>query len=188
LKSEEKYRLLFENMTEGFAYCKMIFDCKNKPSDFVYLEINGAFEKLTGLKRANVVGKLVSEAIPGIKEAHPELFEIYGRVALTGKSTNFEFEFKPFGIWLLISVYSPSKDYFAAVFQNITEQKELGKKLEEYSQGLEFTVQERTKELFGAQDRLLKTERLAAIGEMAGMVSHDLRSPLTGISNASVFA
>jgi len=84
-RSEERYRSLFVNMLDGFAYCKMIFDEENRPVDFVYLEVNDAFEKLTGLKRENVIGKRVTEAIPGIKEAHPELFDIYGRVALTGK-------------------------------------------------------------------------------------------------------
>jgi signal transduction histidine kinase len=50
---------------------------------------------------------------------------------------------------------------------------------------LEKIVKERTKELMEAQNRLLKTERLAAIGELAGMVGHDLRNPLTGIKNAA---
>jgi PAS domain S-box-containing protein len=186
-ESEQNYRFLFTNMMDDFALCKIVLDKNGKPIDFVYLEINDAFEKLTGLKRSNVLGKLVSQAIPGILETHPELFEIYGRVALTGENQRFELEFKPLGIWLSVSVYSPQKGYFAAVFENITEQKELGKKLEEYSQGLEFTVQERTKELIEVQDRLLKAERLAAIGELAGMVSHDLRNPLTGIKNASYF-
>lgn len=184
-QSQEKYRLLFENMVDGFAYCKMIFDEKNKPIDFIYLEINNAFEKLTGLKRSHVLGKKVTKAIPGIKEAHPELFEIYGRVALTGGKERFELEFTPLDIWLSISVYSPKKGYFSAVFENITEQKELIKKVEEYSQGLEFTVSERTRELVEANDRLLKAERLAAIGELAGMVGHDLRNPLSGIKNAA---
>jgi len=52
-------------MIDGFAYCQMIFDDEGKPIDFVYLEINDAFEKLTGLKKEAVVGKKVSEAIPG---------------------------------------------------------------------------------------------------------------------------
>ena len=58
--SEEKYRLLFTNMINGYAYCKMLFDDKGKPIDFVYLEVNDAFEKLTGLKRVNVIGKRVN--------------------------------------------------------------------------------------------------------------------------------
>lgn len=84
-ESEEKYYSLFENMLDGFAYCKMIFDKTGQPLDFVYLEVNNAFEKLTGLKRNNVVGKMVTEAIPGIKQTNPELFEIYGSVSKTGK-------------------------------------------------------------------------------------------------------
>ena len=57
------YRHLFENMLNGFAYCKMLFE-QNQPQDFIYLKVNGTFEQLTGLK--NVVGKKVSEVLPGI--------------------------------------------------------------------------------------------------------------------------
>ena len=55
-KSEEYYRSLFENMLNGFAYCRMHFE-QGRPQDFTYLEVNTAFETLTGLK--NVVGKKV---------------------------------------------------------------------------------------------------------------------------------
>ncbi len=55
--SEERYHSLFSNMMDGFAFCKMIFDQENKPIDFVYLEINDAFERITGLKRDLVIGK-----------------------------------------------------------------------------------------------------------------------------------
>jgi PAS domain S-box-containing protein len=125
-KSEKDYSSLFENMIDGFAYCQMIFDEKDKPVDFVYLQINDAFEKITGLKRDIVVGKKVTEAIPGIKESNPELFEIYGRVALTGQKEKFEVFFKPLNMWLSISVYCPAKGYFAAVFENINERKKAG--------------------------------------------------------------
>ena len=85
-KAKKNTAALFENMINGYAYCKMIFDEKDEPSDFMYLEINDAFEKLTGLKREAVVGRKVSEAIPGTKEANPEIFEIYGRVARDRKT------------------------------------------------------------------------------------------------------
>ena len=81
-ESEEHYRSLFDNMLNGFAYCKMLFD-QNQAQDFIYLNVNSSFEALTGLK--DVVGKRVSEVIPGIRESDPELFEIYGRVASTDK-------------------------------------------------------------------------------------------------------
>jgi PAS domain S-box-containing protein len=57
--------------------------------------------------------------------------------------------------------------------------------IQEYARKLEVKVQERTRELVEAQSKLLKTERLAAIGELAGMVGHDLRNPLTGIAGAT---
>lgn len=172
-------------MIDGYAYCQVLCDDKGKPIDFVYLEINGAFEKLTGLKKSDALGKKASETISGIRQAHPELLETCGRVALNGESPRFEVEFKSLKIWLSVSVYRTKKGYFAAFFENITEQKQLTERIEEYSQGLEFMVSERTKELLEAQARLLKTERLGAIGELAAMVGHDLRNPLAGIKNAA---
>ena len=123
-KSEEEYSSLFANMIDGFAYCKMIFDENNKPIDFVYLQINDSFERITGLKREVIVGKKVTEAIPGTEKANPELFEIYGRVSLTCKKEKFEIFFKPLGMWLSVSVYCPKIGYFAAIFEDITERKE----------------------------------------------------------------
>jgi PAS domain S-box-containing protein len=122
-RAKEKYQSLFENMREGFAYCKVLLDEKDRPVDFVYLEVNGAFERLIGLKKESIIGKKVTESIPGIKEANPELFEIYGDVAQSRKENKFEILFKPLNIWLSISVYSPEKNHFAAVFDNITERK-----------------------------------------------------------------
>ena len=113
-KSEEEYSSLFANMMDGFAYCQMIFDEVGKPVDFVYLQINDAFERITGLKRDLVVGKKVTEAIPGIIEANPELFEIYGRVATTCQKEKFEVFFKPLSLWLSISVYCPQYRLFCS--------------------------------------------------------------------------
>lgn len=117
---EDRYRSLFENMLNGFAYCKMVFD-QGQPQDFIYLDVNHAFEILTGLK--DVVGKRVSEVIPGIRESDPGLFAVYGRVALTGQAERFETFVEGLGMWFAISVYSPEKEYFVAVFDVITERK-----------------------------------------------------------------
>ena len=120
-ESEARYRQLFQNMLDGFAYCRMHFDEHGHPEDFVYLDVNAAFGRLTGLH--DVVGKRVSEVIPGIWETETELLETYGRVAKTGQPERFEIDFKPLGVWFSISVYSPLPDHFVAVFDNITERK-----------------------------------------------------------------
>ena len=75
-ENKNLYQKLFANMPDGFAFCQMIFDQNGIPADFMYLEINHAFERLTGLRKEGVVGKKVTQAIPGIKEANPELFEV----------------------------------------------------------------------------------------------------------------
>jgi len=59
--------------------------------------------------------------------------------------------------------------------------------LEEYTEQLEQKVEERTRELKKSQEKLLRTQRLAVIGEMAGMVGHDLRNPLTSIAGAGYY-
>ncbi len=121
VESESRYRSLFENMLEGFAYCKMLLDEHGRPIDFIYLAVNNAFAKLTGLE--NVVGKRVTEVIPGIEESQPELFEIYGRVALTGEPERFEIELKALGIWFSISAYGTGNGCFVATFDNVTVRK-----------------------------------------------------------------
>jgi PAS domain S-box-containing protein len=119
-ESEEHYRSLFDNMLNGFAYCRMLFE-QDRPQDFIYLDVNGAFETLTGLK--DVVGKRVSEVIPGIRESDPGLLEIYGSVATTGVPTRFETYVEALEMWFSIAVYSPRKEHFVAVFDVITERK-----------------------------------------------------------------
>ena len=119
-KSEELYRSLFENMLNGFAYCKMLFE-QDQPVDFIYLSVNDAFEKQTGLR--DVAGKKVSEVIPGIQESDPLLIETYGRVALTGIAERLEIYLNALDMWLSISIYSPQKEYFVAIFDVITERK-----------------------------------------------------------------
>jgi signal transduction histidine kinase len=75
--------------------------------------------------------------------------------------------------------------YRKKAYQNHIEQQEFKDALEKHANHLSNLVKERTKDLVDAQDRLIKSERFAAIGELAGMVGHDLRNPLTGIKNAA---
>lgn len=105
----------------------MLFDDHGDPEDFIHLEVNTAFGRLTGVH--NAIGKQATELFPCIKEAHPELFVIYGRVALTGQPETFEFEFKPLAMWMTLAVYSVNSGYFCFTFGNITQRKLLENEL-----------------------------------------------------------
>ena len=154
-ESESRYRMLFQNMLDGFAYCRMLFDESGRPNDFIYLDVNAAFSKLTGLR--DVVGKRVTEVLPGIRESQPELLETYGRVARSGQSEELEVDFSPLGLLLSISIYSPQRDHFVAVFDNITERKR-------------------------AEQALRESDRRKS--EFLAMLSHELRNPLAPVRNA----
>ena len=125
-ESEKLYRSLFENMLNGFAYCKMIFS-ESKPADFVFLMVNKAFESSTGFE--NVEGKRASEIISGIQQSDSELFDIFGEISLTGTSKCFEIYIKSLKMWLSISAYSTQKEYFVMVFDVITDRKIAEEKL-----------------------------------------------------------
>ncbi|MBI4957772.1 MAG: PAS domain-containing protein [Myxococcales bacterium] len=118
--SERRYRALFESMTEGLAYCRVIEE-DGRTVDFEYLEVNPAFERQTGLRDA--AGKRVSELIPGIRASDPELFEIYGRVARSGRAEHFEHRVAALGQWFEVSAYCPSPGHFVAVFDVVTARK-----------------------------------------------------------------
>jgi PAS domain S-box-containing protein len=120
VESEARFRVLFESMTEGCAHCRMLYE-NGQPVDFVYLDVNPAFGDLTGLR--DVIGRRVSEVIPGVRESNPEMFAIYGRVATTRQPERFETFLAPLGIWFRVSVYSPAPEHFVAEFENVTESK-----------------------------------------------------------------
>ena len=125
--SDLDFRSLFNNMLNGFAHCQMIFE-GDRPCDFIYLDVNPAFESLTGMK--NVVGRKVSEVIPGFRERDAALLEIYGRVASTGKPETFERYVEALSMWFSIAAYSPAPGRFVAVFDVITERKQAQERVE----------------------------------------------------------
>lgn len=106
-ENEKRYRSLFNSMTEGFALHEIVCDGQGIPCDYRFLEINPAFERLTGLNRRNVTGRRLSEVMP---DEDPKWVEIYGNVALTGNPVHFENYSPVLKKHLEVYSYRPSRD------------------------------------------------------------------------------
>ncbi len=121
--SEEKYHSLFSEMLEGFAYHRVITNKSGEPVDCVFLEVNDSFERLIGLNKEDIIGRRVTEVIPGIENDLADWIGVFGRVALTGEEARFEHHSEALGKWFSVSAYSPRKGYFGLVFSDVTERK-----------------------------------------------------------------
>jgi len=124
IQEKDKYRLLIENLPDGFAYCKMVRDSSGKPLDYIFLEVNSSFETLTRLPRDHIIGKKLIEVRPGIKDLSIDWIGVFGKVAATGKSTRLQQYLKQQERWYEITAYSDQPGYFAVVFRDITERKQ----------------------------------------------------------------
>jgi PAS domain S-box-containing protein len=127
-ESEERYRKLISEMLNGFALHEIILDETGRPSDYRFLEVNSAFEDLTGLNAADIVGKTALEVIP---ELEPFWIDTYGKVALTGKPVWFEHFAKPLERYYEVLAYSPQKGQFVTVFTDITTRMQAEEALKE---------------------------------------------------------
>jgi PAS domain S-box-containing protein len=105
-----------------------------------------------------------------------KIFETYG---IKRGGTKFPIELSYANLQLR------NETYGIAILRDITQRKQLQRNLEEYSSHLQYLVDLRTQELREANEKLLSAERMAAIGELAGIIGHDLRNPLTGIKGAA---
>jgi signal transduction histidine kinase len=164
----------FSRMLDAFVYCRIITDEAGKPVDYIYLGLNDAYENLVGVKKEMMLGKRATEVFPALEKDPSDWIGIVGKVALAGKATTIENFMPTANIWVHASIYSPQKGCFVEIFEDITERKHMEAKLEEYTKNLEKLIEERTKQL-------KDSERLAAIGQTAAMVGHDIRNPLQSI-------
>jgi PAS domain S-box-containing protein len=118
--SEARHRMVFNSMTEAFALHEIVLDSRGEPCDYRFLEMNPAFERLTGLSSSQVLGRLVTEAIPGVD---PEWIKIYGKVAQTGLPAQFDRYEAALGRHYEVLAFSPAPMQFAVLFLEITERK-----------------------------------------------------------------
>lgn len=121
--TEKFYKLIIENMINAFAYHKIITNENNKPIDYVFIDVNTAFENMTGLKRNTIIEKRVTEVIPGIRNSEFDWIGYYGNAALNCTNGYFEQYSEDLGKWFAVAVFSYEKGYFVTIFNDITELK-----------------------------------------------------------------
>ncbi|MGB4360824.1 MAG: diguanylate cyclase [Rhodoferax sp.] len=119
-QSRARFQNLFEHMTNGFALHEMIFDAQGVPSDYRFLEVNPAFETLTGLAAQQVIGKTVLQVMPDL-ERH--WIRKYGGVVVSGQAITFEDYARQVDRWYRVNAYRPEQGKFAVIIENITELK-----------------------------------------------------------------
>jgi len=125
--SDATVRTLFETMHEGFAFHEVICNDAGEVIDYRYLDINPAFEQLTGLKRETTVGRTVREVLPDIEE---EWIQCFGNVALSGIADERESYVQELDRYYRARAYSPEKGKFAVVFEETTAQRRSQRELE----------------------------------------------------------
>ncbi|NTW53259.1 MAG: PAS domain S-box protein [Chlorobaculum sp.] len=126
-QTELEYRTLFENMPNGLAYCKVLYDKDGTVEDYVYIEVNRKFEELLSLKE--VIGKRATEVIPEIRTTDREIFRVADRVVKNGQPEYFDYFLNALQEWFSFLVYSPKRDYFIVIFDIITKRKHIEQSL-----------------------------------------------------------
>ena len=122
----------FSKMLNGLEYGKVITDKNGKPIDYVYLDVNDAFERATGLKKQKIVGKKATEILR--EHNDEEWIDRYGHTAISGEPAMFEKYSQVANKWFHVSVYSPQKGEFVSIFEDITTRKEAEQALERSEQ------------------------------------------------------
>ena len=121
-ESEEKFRTLFDLMGEGFALCEGIRNETGTLVDYQVTLLNPAFERLTGLKRADWQGKRVLEIAPGMEN---HWFEAFQQVLDTGQTVTFEKYLPYFARWYAVTAFHYTNETFAYLYTDVTERKQV---------------------------------------------------------------
>lgn len=131
--SEDRFLSLFENMLDGYAHCRLIFE-GDKPVDYEFITVNPSFERVTGLQ--NVVGRKICEVVPGYAQANPDSLRAFADVVRSGVPMRWEHYFSTTDRWFAFAVYRPAPGEFICITENITARKQADTELRKLSQAV----------------------------------------------------
>ena len=115
--SENELRMLVDNMINPFSYYRMIYNAEGKAIDYVFLAVNHAFERETGLTREAIIGKSVLSVYPKTEQYW---LEFLGRVAKTGEPGLLSEYSAAMQKWYTLYAYSPRQEYVAITVNDNT--------------------------------------------------------------------
>ena len=119
LETEKLLNSILDNSLNAVSVHEIVLDAQGKPVDYIFLQANPAFEKQTGVKVTDVLGKRVSQVFPGIEKS--DQIEVYGRVALTGESVSFERFSEIYQRRYKFNCFQVGQGRFAVVFEQIAD-------------------------------------------------------------------
>ena len=114
---DTEYKTLFHSMLNGFAIHEMLYK-DGVPVDYRFLDVNRAFERITGLEASSVIGKTVKEILPMTEDYW---IETYANVVKTGTPVSFTNYSASFDKHFKVSAFRSGTDQFASIFTDITE-------------------------------------------------------------------
>ena len=176
LESEARHRMLFDNMSEGFALHEVLFDSDGTPIDSRYVLVNDAYARMTELRASDIIGRTVSEVAPGYGRA---TLERLARVAHTGEPDRLEYYSVELGAHYEIIAYSPTVNHIATVITDVTSRIRSEAEIRSHRLHLEELVESRTAEL--RQTNVELKQATSAKSAFLANMSHELRTPLNSI-------
>ncbi len=139
--SEEKYRMLFQNMAEGFALYELICDEQGSPVDWRVLEVNDAYERHTGIARSQIAGRRISELFPA---SIPEYLSRFAAVIADQAPAEFETYAQAVDRHQHVSTFPAGGNRFASIIEDITRRKRSEEALRQAQAELALDVQKRS--------------------------------------------